>query len=207
MRGCSLQGRSDLRVKRQALEPGSLRFKSWLCHLLIWDHGQITKLLCALVSFSEKWDDGHTFFRVIMRKSICCRVNIWCCWWLLLMDGQLRGSEHSDGGGGGKNRTLGVSLSQPPVQQRVMLHAYTSRHWWIWESKVCTPTLPPSLLGGDSESEKKEEAFQRRENLDLMATELHCRDGRADSSWIDPELISMGCLRRHCKNFKCISHI
>ena len=30
------------------------------------------------------------------------------------MDGQLRGSEHSEGGGGGKNRTLGVSLSQPP---------------------------------------------------------------------------------------------
>ena len=94
-----------------------------------------------------------------------------------------------------------------PVQQRVMLHAYASGHWWIWASKVCTPTLPPSLLGGDSESKKKEEAFQRRENLDLMATELHCRDGRADSSWIDPELISMGCLRHHCKNFKCISHI
>lgn len=125
------------------------------------------------------------------------------------MGGQFRQSEHSecDGGGGGKNLTLGVSLSQPPVQQRVTLHAYASAHWWIWASKVCTPTLPPSLLGGDSESEKKgEEAFQRRENLDLMATELHCRDGRADRSWIDPELISMGCLRHHCKNFKCISH-
>lgn len=66
MRGCSLEGSSDRRVIRQAVETRSLGFKSWLCHLVICDRGQVTKPLCAFVS-SEKWDKGNTYLRVLGR--------------------------------------------------------------------------------------------------------------------------------------------